>query len=439
MSERHIFLGMPGYGAQTAAAGRAFYLCAQDITDGRRCKSNRLRDKVIKEQRPGSLLAANMNGLWANALTLRHREQRIDYFAMLHDDIGTEDYWLDKLIDEMEANDLDILGVVSPIKDHRGLTSTAIDKKEDDPWDCVRLTMDEVYRLPPTFTSDDVGGDLLLNTACWVCRFDKFAEYTFYFTINDSITFCPTLNKFVANVESEDWFFSRLCHKAGMKVGATRKIALFHEGATKYLNTQPWGSQRFDEGIVDKSPISERKDGFKFPHDVEGWLAFVEGEALFNLARGKRVLEIGSYCGKSTICLAQSAAEVVAVDPHDGRGTPTPKDTLGEMSDNLARYGVGDKVTIHPETSDYIPDYEPFDLAFIDGAHDPESVQRDIVNALALLKPDGLLAFHDYRPHVGDQGVKQAVDELIADGGELLSVHGTIAVVRASAAIPLEV
>ncbi len=437
MSERHIFLGMPGYGNQTAAAGRSYWLACKDFTDGRRCPGNKFRDKVTQRQQIGSLLAANMNSLWANALTMRHRGERVDYFAMLHDDIGCEDCWLDKLIDELEENDLDILGVVSPIKDRRGVTSTAIADKDGDPWSVVRLTMHEVYRLPPTFTSEDVGGDLLLNTGCWVCRFDKFAEYPFYFTINDQITFDKKLNAYIADVESEDWFFSRLCHKAGMKVGATRKIALFHEGHAKYTNVEPWGTDRFDMSAVKESPIPERQDGFRFPGDVDGWLAFVEGEALFNLVRGKRVLEIGSYCGRSTICLAQSAESVISIDYFDGRGTPNPRDTYQECCNNLKRYGVLDKVQLCNPDDPVIG--EEFDLVFIDGDHSYDKVCIDIEAAKCGLGSSGLIAFHDYRAYCGDKGVKQAVDELIADGGEILSIHGTIAVVRPPAAIPLEV
>lgn len=437
MSERHIFLGMPGYGQQTAAAGRSFWLACRDATDGCRCAENEYRDKVIREQQIGSLLAANMNKLWARALTLKRRGARIDYFAMLHDDIGVEDYWLDKLIDEMEFQGLDMLGVVSPIKDCRGMTSLALAHPDGDPWHVLcRLSMDEVYRLPPTFTSADVGHPLLLNTGCWVCRFDKFREYPFYFTINDQITFDPDANAYVADVESEDWFFSRLAHQAGMKIGATRKIDLFHEGPTRYFNTAPWGKDKFDASVSESVIPQERKDGFRFPYDVDGWLTVEEGEALYELANGKRVLEIGSYCGKSTICLAQSAEFVVAVDPHDGRGTPKPKNTLSELSDNLVRYGVGDKVEIHPYTSNELPTCYEFDIAFIDGAHDYESVAADIQHALTVLTPDGILAFHDYRRGPSefngrwDPGVTQAVNELLSSGAKLLSLRGTVAVVK---------
>jgi hypothetical protein len=57
---------------------------------------------------------------------------------------------------------------------------------------------------------------------------------------------------------------------------------------------------------------------------------------------------------------------------------------------------------------------------------------------LNLLAPGGLLAFHDYKRQ-GDPGVEQAVDDLLLDGGKLLSLTDTLAVVRPPAEIPLEV
>lgn len=90
-------------------------------------------------------------------------------------------------------------------------------------------------------------------------------------------------------------------------------------------------------------------------------------------------------------------------------------------------------------------DYGPYDLVFIDGNHEEEWVQQDIGQSLRVLKPDGLLAFHDYRRKPAefdgrwDPGVTQAVNELLASGGELISTHETVAVVRPPAAIPLEV
>ncbi len=40
--------------------------------------------------------------------------------------------------------------------------------------------------------------------------------------------------------------------------------------------------------------------------DVRGWLNDDEGRLLAKYAEGKRVLEVGSYCGRSTIWMARA-------------------------------------------------------------------------------------------------------------------------------------
>lgn len=185
-----------------------------------------------------------------------------------------------------------------------------------------------------------------------------------------------------------------------------------------------------------------------FPHDVAGWLTEEEGFALSDAAAGRRVLEIGSYCGRSTICLAQAAESVVSVDPHDGRGTPEPRDTYGEMCGNLQRYGVSAKVDVVIGTLQSVPAAGPFGLVFIDGAHDYPAVAADIAAALCRLSPGGQLALHDYRSRPleydggWDAGVKVAVDELLRGGAKLVSRVGTVVIIdpadyRPSRSIPV--
>lgn len=429
-SDRRIYLGQPGYGKQTADSGRAFWRACRDMSG------------VINDYRQGSLLACNFNQLWCGALNRVHGGERLDYFAMLHDDIGAEDFWLDKLIDELEAKQLDVLGVVIPIKDTRGLTSMALAKPGDDWLPYARLSMHDVYSLPETFTSDDIGWPLLLNTGCWVARWNQDWARQVHFEINDEIVFNRAASRYQAQTEPEDWNFSRQLHEIGapgsptdgmprLRIGATRKIKAIHRGEMDFTNMHPWGSHAFDKESLKASPVPNA-----FPHDVPGWLHREEAAALAELARGKRVLEIGSYCGLSTICMARTAEHVTAVDYFDGRGTAVPQDTLPRFLANIQRYGVADKIdTHHPD--DPLPCGE-FDLAFIDGAHDAMSVRLDIKKALEAIKPDGLLAFHDYRSPI-DPGVTLAVDELLASGGELISVHASVAVVRPPARIPLEV
>jgi SAM-dependent methyltransferase len=369
-----------------------------------------------------------------------HSGKRVDYFAMLHDDIaplhwGPEEYWLDMLIDELEANDLDVLGVVSPIKDTRGMTSIAL-HHEDDNWEPeCRLSMHDVFELPETFTSDDIGYPLLLNTGCWVCKFDMEWARKVHFEINDRIVFDVPHSCYRPQNESEDWYFSRLLHELNLKIGCTRKIKLDHQGEMIFTNQMPWGSHAFDN----ESPTRGRKISpvpNAFPRDIPGWLLDEEGQQLAELARGKRVLEIGSYCGLSTVLMARTAVHVTAVDYFDGRGTPEPRDTRADFDANIARFGLTHKVeACHP---DEVYPLTQYDLVYIDGAHDRDSVARDIQRAVDVLADDGLLVFHDYK-HPSHPGVTEAIDDLVDVGGEVISVHKSLAVVRPPAGIPLEV
>jgi predicted O-methyltransferase YrrM len=204
-----------------------------------------------------------------------------------------------------------------------------------------------------------------------------------------------------------------------------------------FINTKPWGTNPFDVEACSKSPVPGAH-----PHDIPGWLLPEEGKALSELARGKRVLEIGSYCGLSTVYLARTAASVTAVDYFDGRGTGEPNDTYPHFLAAMQRHGVADKVTTrHPDDDSPLPEY---DLVFIDGAHDYESVCKDIEKAKRVLAADGTIAFHDYREYPGatdgrwDEGVTRAVRELVANGYELTTTTGTLAVLK-PAALLLEV
>jgi hypothetical protein len=237
----NIFLGMPTYGKQTTGAGRGLWLASRNM------------DAVFVQQSSGSLLAANFNGLWCSALNLALDGTPVKYFAMLHDDVAPQDFWLDDLIAELEANHLDVLSVVVPIKDTKGLTSTAIDGEDNWRPKC-RLTMSEVMSLPETFTGEDVGGDLLVNTGCWVCRFDLNWATKVCFTINDRIMFMPETGRCEAQVEPEDWNFSRQCNRRGLRIGATRKVAVSHRGEGDFSNQRVWG-QKFDAAAVTESQL----------------------------------------------------------------------------------------------------------------------------------------------------------------------------------------
>ena len=436
-NRKSIYLGMPCTGEMSIGAAHGFHRCTR-----------RPDHHVELLAVAGSLAAMNFNRLWVWALN-GSRRGRVDYFAMQHSDIEPQEYWLDPLIDELEAKDLDVLGVVAPIKDPRGVTSIALGvpgaagwQRDGDVWSAdgsqwrphVRLTMDEIYRLPETFTSADLGAPLLLNTGLWICKFREEWARSVFFTVNDRIMLDRD-GDYVVQAEPEDWFASRLFHGLGLKVGCTRKVELWHRGTIAYGNATAWGSDAYDKEYSERSVLDDRDPADWFPHDAAGWLTEAEGRELARLAAGKAALEIGAYCGRSTICLAQNALAVGTVDTFDGRGTVQPGNTRPTFDRNIGRHGVADRVRVYEGESAAVLPRLPavFDLVFIDGAHDRESVTRDASLAVGVLKPGGLLVFHDYGER--DKGVTETVAELVAGGGELLSRCGTLAIVRPPAAV----
>jgi MMP 1-O-methyltransferase len=143
--------------------------------------------------------------------------------------------------------------------------------------------------------------------------------------------------------------------------------------------------------------------------DVPGWLSDEEGEALYELAQectGKGVIvEIGSWKGKSTICLALgsragNSVRIYAVDPHaDYRH--------GEFKDNIDRAGIADLVTPVQGLSQQVADEfdEPIELLFVDGSHEEADVREDFEKWVPKVVDRGIVAFHDTTWHDGPRKV----------------------------------
>lgn len=133
--------------------------------------------------------------------------------------------------------------------------------------------------------------------------------------------------------------------------------------------------------------------------DVPGWLTDDEGEALYELARRCEghgvIVEIGSWKGKSTICLglgsrAGRAVRIFAVDPHaDYR--------FGDFKANIERAGIQDLVTPVPSLSQAAAESfdEPIELLFVDGSHEEALVREDFAKWVPKVVEGGWVAFHD--------------------------------------------
>lgn len=136
---------------------------------------------------------------------------------------------------------------------------------------------------------------------------------------------------------------------------------------------------------------------------VRGWLTEVEAAALTEIAKGKTVLEIGSWCGRSTIAMSKVAFRVYALDWHRGDAIAGFGDTLEEFWLNLGKAGAMNVVPLVGRTEQFerVLGSSWADVVFIDGAHDEGSVVSDCRLALRCLKPGGTVALHDWdRPQV---------------------------------------
>ncbi len=135
---------------------------------------------------------------------------------------------------------------------------------------------------------------------------------------------------------------------------------------------------------------------------VEGWLSRSEGETLRMMAYGKHVIEIGSWKGRSTVCMGQVCRTLVALDHFRGDSNTGYADTFDEFAANLKRFGVEGKVKVFDESvSEFIRDKYPvifagcFDLAFVDCEHTEDATFAALEVAKQCVRPGGLVAWHD--------------------------------------------
>jgi hypothetical protein len=152
---------------------------------------------------------------------------------------------------------------------------------------------------------------------------------------------------------------------------------------------------------------------------VEGWLSDAQARRLWDAARAVRapgrIVEIGSFRGRSTIVLACAAAdgvELVAIDPHGGgdRGPQeiVPDADRGEedfavFHANLRRAGVEDRVRhLRARSLDALGALEgEMEVLYVDGAHRYRPASADIEQWGRRVAPGGTMLIHDAFNAVG--------------------------------------
>jgi predicted O-methyltransferase YrrM len=159
-----------------------------------------------------------------------------------------------------------------------------------------------------------------------------------------------------------------------------------------------------------------------FGHTTEFELKVISN--LVNLYKPKRIFEIGTFQGRTTLNMALNAnddAQIFTLDlPSEelehtqmqiavGEARYVKKDRSGER---FLEHPVRSKITQvfgDSATYDFSPYHASMDMVFIDGSHAYEYVLNDTRKALDIIRPGGTILWHDY---TNWEGVRDALNEL---------------------------
>ncbi|MFJ6561098.1 class I SAM-dependent methyltransferase [Streptomyces sp. NPDC091412] len=199
---------------------------------------------------------------------------------------------------------------------------------------------------------------------------------------------------------------------------------------------------------------------------AKGFMPTDEGLALYAAAvaagrLGLPLLEVGTYCGRSTVLLADAARRAgvtaLTVDHHRGSEEQQPgweyhdpetvdpeiglMDTLPAFRRTLHRAGLEDHVVALVGRSPQIAALwnTPLGLVFVDGGHTDEHATADYEGWALHLAEGGLLVIHDVFPDPVDEFTGQApyrvyLRALESGGFTEVSATGSLRVLRRSEA-----
>jgi predicted O-methyltransferase YrrM len=152
---------------------------------------------------------------------------------------------------------------------------------------------------------------------------------------------------------------------------------------------------------------------------IEGWLSEAQARRLYGVAESlpatARIVEIGSYRGRSAIVFAHAArdgVEVIAIDPHAGndrgpqqiRGTTAQGDSDHDaFRANLERADAAERVRhVRLPSQDALAAVEgPVDVLYVDGAHRYGPASADLVRWGERVEPGGTMLIHDSFSSIG--------------------------------------
>jgi predicted O-methyltransferase YrrM len=150
--------------------------------------------------------------------------------------------------------------------------------------------------------------------------------------------------------------------------------------------------------------------------------------------RPRRIFEIGTASGQSTLLMARQAPEAQIETLDLGKAIPTlgreayeppvqDTDTIGSAYRDSV---FTDQITQHfgdSATFDYSDFEHDMDLVFVDGAHIYDYVTSDSRNALLLIRPGGTIVWDDCSYTC--PGVSKALLGLMKEGLPIYRIYGT--------------
>ncbi len=138
--------------------------------------------------------------------------------------------------------------------------------------------------------------------------------------------------------------------------------------------------------------------------------------ALAGLRQPRRIFEIGTFDGSTTLLLARMVptAQIYTLDLPLGTVDGTNDLALAKVDGAGSRFRdapEADRITqIYGDSRqfDFSPYYGKMDMVVVDGGHDADCVSADTESAFKLVSPEGVVVWDDYTPRWPD--VIAAVD-----------------------------
>ena len=302
-------------------------------------------------------------------------------------------------------------------------------------WPSTVFTADACAALVDRFERDDELRTLLASSQLWA------TEEILFPTIAALMGY-----RIVANSGSDEFVRYRVGYSSSQLATALRRADVYwmHPVPRRYNDTlRHLVRERFDHyqpprptmaPVVTDASVFLPMAVLSQMKSIEGWLEEDEADLLIGAVHAScrngrplgAIVEIGSYCGRSTVVLAHAARafgadqRVVAIDPHLGQvGAADQRvsqvaPSREKFLHNIAAANVADVVELVEQYSTQVAWNRPIGLLFIDGLHDYVNVSRDFAHFSPWVASRGYVAFHDYADYY--PGVRAFVDELLAGG-----------------------